>query len=142
MKRPLAFLLGLDVVDDGAFARHELGHRVGKITFLLKAHVAFDDRRLASPAHHDEVAIMRNHRACASAGSSRRNKQQIDRLSKDRLSRNFDERPLLDEGGVQSHKGVVLVTGVARQVSFEPRRAARQGFGKAGDDDARRQRRS
>ena len=124
MERLGAVALHPNMMDLRVGGKHHLGHRVGEIGFVLERDEVLD--------HRDRAAGLRNDQATRVAGRvlARRNEQQMNRCRKRHVARHDDQRPVVQECGIERRERVALESGVAAEVRLHGRAVKVRARGK------------
>ena len=127
VKRPLALILQLQVLDDGVLPGDQLGDGVGYVTRVAEADETLDHRDLTTLLGDDEIAQMGGGAVVFRGG----NVEKLDRLRHGLARRHVNERAVLEECCVQRGEGIRIGASVAKKVFFDERCVARQRGRKA-----------
>ena len=106
--------LQLVVLEHGALAQDDFGHRVGEVRAPSRSLIRLDHDRLASRLRHDQVSQMGHGRLPLALGKE----VEQDRLRDGRAALHVDERPVGEKGGVQRRERALLEIGVTGEVGL------------------------
>src|SRR6185295_7404206 len=119
MKRVVAFGLQFVMIHDCIRANYYFGHRIVEIDALTQRYIILNDAGLAALAGDYQAPRMRSDRLVRGG-----NEQQVNRRFEDHAARDFNERPVFKESGVERNESLMLEIRVPRKVLLDMRRIA------------------
>src|SRR6266849_7217388 len=115
------------MIEASVFLQDNLGHRVCEGNVVSKTNVGFRDRRLAIDAGHDQGPRMSHAWLAARQGDE----HQVNRFIDNLIPWDADESSIIEEGRVESDKGMLFIVGVFCQIMFECLRVPLESLPKA-----------